>query len=197
MIKNKYLFYVIILILILVNILIIVKYFNKGDALEKAIESNKSIKEQYKLLSKSMDYMVAITVQTEGKIINTSVIDSMDLDSKVILRLDTKSCQPCINKIQYSLHKVKDKIRNKIIIIGTFTTKSEYEYYKLNFFKEFIVIDLEDVILTNNVIEKNKQPYFFTIDNNNKIRNVFVPDKNFLFLTDTYLKNITACISVQ
>jgi len=191
MIKNKYFFYVIILMLILV------KYFKRSNKLKQAIENYLSIKEQYKLLSESMDYMVAITVQSEGKVINTEVLDSVGLASKIILRFDTKSCQTCINKIQYSLNKVKNKIKNKIIIVGSFTTKSEYEYYKMNLFKEFVVIDLEEKSLTNNVIEKNKQPYFFSIDDNNKIRNIFVPDKNFLFLTDTYLKNITACISYQ
>lgn len=196
MIKNKYFFYVIILLLTLVNILTLVKYFKRSNTLEQAIENYLSIKEQYNLLSKSMDYMVSITVQSEGKVINTDVIDSRDLASKIILRFDTKSCQTCINKIQYSLNKVKNKIKNKIIIIGSFTTKSEYEYYKMNLFKEFTVIDLEEKSLTNNVVEKNKQPYFFTIDDN-RIRNLFVPDKNFLFLTDAYLKNITACLSYQ
>ena len=197
MIKNKYYFYVIILMLVLINILILVKFFKRSNTIEQAIENYLSIKEQYKLLSRSMDYMVAITVQSEGKVIDTEIIDSMDLASKIFLRFDTKSCQTCINKIQYSLNTVKNKIKNKIIIIGSFTTKNEYEYYKMNFFKEFIVIDLEEKSLTNSIIEKNKQPYFFTIDDNNKIRNIFVPDKNFLFLTDTYLKNITSCISYQ
>lgn len=195
--SRNYFLYIIIVLLILVNILIIGRHLKQVEALKKSIKNCASIKEQYQILSRSIDYRVANTVQSEGRIINNAKLDSIDLASKIFLRLNTNGCQACINKIQRSLNKLNEKLKGRIVVIGSFTSKTEYEYYKLNLFKSYIVIDLEDKCLINSVVEKHYQPYFFTIDGNNKIRDVFIPDKIFLFLTDTYLKNIEECTSFQ
>lgn len=186
---------ILIAFLILFNVLFLLKTIKQNNTIKQLAHQCKVYKESFKLLQKSVEYGTIMKTRNEGDSIKNLMLDSNNLKSHLILRLNTKSCQPCIQSILASLNKVDTVYSTNIVIIGSFNTKTEYKYYKQNLLNKFQVIDLGQEYLLDSPLEKKSIPYFFTIDENKRIRNLFIPDKNFMFLTDTYLKNILQCIN--
>ncbi len=162
--------------------------------MQLTLKYNRS-KEKCFVLGKMGEYEIVSRINNEGRKLSEAIFDINNLESYLILRINTKSCQACITKIQTSLNMISKLYPQKVLIIGTFTSKTEYKYYKQSLFKNCVVVDLGKEYLYENVMEKERKPYFFRIDNERVIQNLFVPDKNFSFLTDVYLKNLLPCIN--
>ncbi len=185
--------YTIIVLLIVVNLLIISKYKKEQYLMQELLKKSITIDKRHNLLVESIEYRLVNRIQSEGLYVGPEIFNSIDIGSKIILRINTESCQACIDKIHQSIEKLEDNLKSKIIVLGSFNNSTEYEYYRLSVFKKIKVLYLKNEFIVGNVIEKSKQPYFFTIDENNRIHNVFIPDKNFMFLTDIYLKKVIPC----
>ncbi|MEN6456631.1 MAG: hypothetical protein ABFD10_20435 [Prolixibacteraceae bacterium] len=156
----------------------------KINDLRQIVKENKK---QQKELIKSFIYQKQVESSYEGTLIEGRLLDTINFDGSLILRLNTKGCQKCIEDIFLSMNKFKGKLICKVIIIGTFETKTEFKYYTKKVLKDWHVINLEKEYLMDNQLEYDATLFFFTIDESKKIRDLFVPNKNFPVLTDAYL----------
>jgi uncharacterized protein YsxB (DUF464 family) len=181
-------------LLLLLNVLYIQKYIKHEKKFIELKVKYDIIKNQNSMLTKSCESSIVAKILNEGLIIESELFDKVQLNSHLLIRLNTKSCQMCIESILSSLEGLSPSYSDKILILGTFETKTQYKYYKQKHLKTYQVIDIEKEYLFDNYLEKNRIPYFFTIDKNKRISNLFIPDKNFPALTNTYLKTILPCI---
>lgn len=181
-------------LLLLLNVLFIQNYIKHKKELAKFKVKFDIIKNQNSMLIKSYELSIVSKILNDGLIIDSELFKKVQLNSHLLIRLNTKSCEMCIESILSTLDELSPSYSDKILIIGTFETKTEYKYYKQKYLKAYQVIDIENEYLFDNYLEKNRIPYFFTIDKKNRISNLFIPDKNFPFLTNIYLKTILPCV---
>ena len=73
------------------------------------------------------------------------------------------------------------------MVIGNFINDKEKQFYEKEYFPFIIGLNTKKNV---NNLDKVEVSYFFTLDAVNRIRNVFIPNKNFPDLTITYLKTI-------
>ncbi|HYQ56513.1 MAG TPA: hypothetical protein VEP89_04125 [Draconibacterium sp.] len=192
--RKSLIIYIAISLLVLFNILFIVKDHIQSSTIQEFSNNCKILKERYELLTKTVEYGISVEAKYEGSVLKSQEIDSLSSAHLLFLRINTRSCQACIKTIIATLNKIDSEHYKKIIILGTFNNKQEFNYYRQNILKLYHVIDLERDFLWNSQLEKEKIPYFFRIDNKNRIFNLFIPEKNLIFLTEKYLENILPCI---
>ncbi|MCK9414680.1 MAG: hypothetical protein M0Q53_20430 [Prolixibacteraceae bacterium] len=164
--------------------------------LEQVNANYNTIKKQYDVFNASITSRMILSIRNDGKAVESNLLNKIDVgDSVLYLRLNSEQCQACLSSILNSISNLSEDSRRRIVILGTFNTKTEFLHYLHNLIKNNLLIEIKCEILRNSQLEENKMSYFFTIDEKKKMRNIFIPDKNFSFLTDSYLKNILRCIN--
>jgi len=180
--------------LLCLNLILLARLKSKDHQLASIMNKYKAMQKQSEIFTNSIKYQLENEIQNENIIFTSQILDTICIDSCLILRINTKGCQACISFVLNSLDSINNRLKKEIVIIGSFETKTEFKYYKEKLCRDYQIIDLGAEYLLSNELEENHIPYFFTIDRNRKIENLFIPDKNFPFLTDIYLKNILLCI---
>ena len=187
---NRKIIILIIIVLLFFNIFYNFKNVRQNAVIKELKQKINEFNKQQEMLAESLTYQKQMELRYDGSHINNQLLDTINFDIQLILRLNTRSCQKCIDHILLSLNKFNQEFFSRVIIIGTFETRSEFKYYTEYLLKNWRVINLENEYLMDNQLEYSAIPYFFTIDEDKKIHNLFVPDKNFPFITDAYLRNI-------
>ncbi len=177
-IKNIYLLFLSVLLIFLVIIFIV--HLNKplNHNIENITYSNKSI-----------DYQQYLINEIEGCIID-SLFEGINKKRFVLYyRYNTMSCQVCLESTISIVKKISinSNFYDKIAIVGNFTSYNELEILNREFDGK-IQIYMQQIDKTYDLsIEKLYYSYFFLIDENNRIKDVFIPNKNFIGLTRKYL----------
>lgn len=173
------------------NIFLLFRLKKQSEDLEKINTRCDAIQKQYDVFSESIISRMIIGIKNDGITVESDLLNKIDLrDSVLYLRFNSGQCQACTSSILNSMSILSEDSQRRIVILGTFNTKTEFLHYKCNLLKNNLLIEIEYEISGVSHLEKSKMSYFFTIDEKNKMRNIFIPDKNFSFLTDLYLQNV-------
>lgn len=183
--KNRTLFIPAIIFSLICNIYLLSIYIEQSNLLEKSYTRQISCNDKYDLLFNSVSRSLIEKYAIEGTFFENGIV--IIPKSKLVYRLNNQNCNACIENVSDLLRNNSSYLRDNIIIIGDFFNNAEMQYYKKEYFPA--IINLK----TKNKLDKTDVSYFFTLDSENRIRNVFIPDKNFPALTDLYLKNVLKC----
>lgn len=173
-------------ICIIFNIILLCIYIEKRSLLEISYRQIIFCNSKYDLLLNSVKQNIVLKYSIEGSI-PENVEDSIP-KSKLYFRLNNRSCSACIENVSNLLRSNPLYLKkNNIVVIGNFINDKEKRFYEKEYFPFIIGLNTKKNV---NNLDKAEVSYFFTIDTINRMRNVFIPNKNFPDLTITYLKTI-------
>lgn len=193
--KNSYLF----LLGLIVIFLSIEKYRTKVLSQNK-VELLKKRSDIQKSLSFMRDYYLELSIENNGKPLdkfieindgkkNISTFEGIVNSKKLVFRYTELHCDVCVDKQIEAIKKISKKIGKKNIIILT-----EYENLKnLIIFKRLNSLSIPIFNLQNKFnlpIEELDSPYYFVVDKDFVIKDLFIPIKEIENYTNKYLNII-------
>ncbi len=104
---------------------------------------------------------------------------------KVFFRYNKFSCRACLES---TISILKDAIKdhnNEFAIIGDFNNFNEREYINKKLNRKIKIFEVK--ISEDLLIDKFQFSYFFTINENEMIKKILIPEKNFPNITIDYL----------
>lgn len=110
-------------------------------------------------------------------------------DNMLILRYSEMNCDVCVDSLISKLNLYMDSVG--IENIALFTTSQNKGYIRR--FKKVnkIKFDIYDIGLKlDSVLTDIGVPYFFVLSRNRRVNNMFVPQSEYIDLTDKYLHSI-------
>ncbi len=176
-------------ICLIFNLILLIIYIEKRNLLNKSYSQIISCNSKYDLLLNSETQNLVLRYTIEGSVFED--YEGLSSKFKLFYKFNNRSCSACIENVSNLLKSnYQYYADNNTIVIGNFINYKEKQFYEKEYFP--VIIDLHNKGKENN-LDKACISYFFTLDSEKRIRNVFIPDKNFPILTDIYLKNIFKC----
>jgi len=196
----KKIFIILLFILIVFNILALIKITIQNNEMKEVLFLNSqcdSISTNRKYLNDLFRNKLVYSFKSVSKNISdtTLIIDKnnkkinikalITSSPKLIFRYSVANCRDCINRIIKLIKKENNLgINQNLIGMGDYvnvnTLKGEVEVFFPIYLVNYLPIEAEQL----------KTPYFFMLDENLEIKNLFIPDENDEEMTEIYLKEI-------
>lgn len=191
--KKKYLFYIVLILLIL-NGLLIYKLKHKAPPSTISEDSLKEVETMYEnkfIVEKENDNLkLDENIQLINVKGDTLLAKDVFKNKQVVLRYSVLNCGDCIDAETAILASMKDRISGEIVIITYFEKIRGliFDYKKL---EKLGLKDIPIYLLVDNKLgiplEKQNLPYYFNIDSNLNMSNFFIPIKEKPRLSNSYL----------
>lgn len=194
---------ILVILLLLFNAIIVIKYNNEKKKYQILMEnfSVLSIKEsrQSNTLKKFAIFQQNIESglfpdiklkEAKGKrIINFSSILKSN-DPVLFFRFKETNCDACIQEAMIMLHEIPSSYSPsvKIVILCSYSNVRQFYAFANEEKEEFEVYNVDSLPL---YIDKLENPYFFVMNQDMRIRNIFIPLKDDSQYTKDYLKCVT------
>lgn len=124
----------------------------------------------------------------ENEIIPVDVLNSVLEDRPLlVLRFEEVQCSDCVDQQIAFLKEMPEEIRVKIVLFGNYQRDRTMKIFKDINKIEFPVYNLD---LSPSSFQNMHVPFYFTIDEDNVVSDVFVPIVDFPELTKKYLESI-------
>lgn len=204
---NKFFYLLCIFILIVINVLFYTKLNDFGrsvEALKIDLDTKNDLIFSYEdniieeQINESIQLNKEITfINVNGEICS---VEQIFKENTIVFRYTSFSCEDCIRAEINTILKNKTKIK-RICIIASHTNIKEFKAY-YNQYLDSGMINFDFFLLTqreslNIPLEKKNIPYYFCIDSNLRITNIFIPQKIKQKLSKSYLinasKNFLCC----
>jgi len=168
-----------------INVVLLSINIERRVLIEKSYEQINSCNEKHNELLNSLKESLVLKYKIEGSHFESD--ESIASEIKLYYKLNNKSCGGCVENVSHLLGSNPQYYKsNKIVVLCDFINYNEKQFYKKEYFP--VIVDFKTK--TKNSLDKSYISYFFTLDSEKRMRNVFIPDKNFPFLTLLYLENV-------
>ena len=139
-----------------------------------------------------------VNCKMTGQSVNDSIYDYIEelafLKSPLLIfRYSDMQCKPCFEKSLELIRETFDSTA-QVLIVNSHKTDRDFKIFKMvnqivhkNYLVPYGVFDWE--------IEKYGTPYFFILNTNNKISNIFIPDIKYYDQTLKYLESMKRLLS--
>lgn len=106
-----------------------------------------------------------------------SISSLVDNDTKLFFRFKETNCIICVNKFMEVLKNIPDSfpIEHLVILCG-YENFHEYRVFVTKNNMKMKVFNIDE--LPNLIVEEINEPYFFVLNKNLRIQNIYIPDKN-------------------
>lgn len=193
--KFRFIFYVLIGLLVALNIYIIYQYKqclkqkNTQAVLSKQTESKTEHKNDLRLeidnaVNRSNDLRINNIMCTSSDNNISEIKDLIAADSKLIFDFRNVNCNTCLEDEMIRLRIVGDKIgHNNIIYIAKFNNQRSQLVFEQKHLVE--VYNIDDNVL-GLPVENLHTPFVFVVDSSLIAKNIYVPIKEFFALGNIY-----------
>lgn len=115
---------------------------------------------------------------------------------RLIFRCDKNNCESCMREISSRLKQkiLNDSINGSVIIIGKYNTINDIRVNKNNWGINEVYSIANELMHDDRVINK---PHFYIIDENNCVKNVFIPNAYDANEIDSYLNSFSILLRTQ
>ncbi|QQD13383.1 hypothetical protein [Sphingobacterium sp. UDSM-2020] len=183
--------WIVTLVTLVIFIIISINYYNE-------IKTIKNDKLRISNLLKLQIKLNSLYIKSNSLIVNdVGKIDSIKnlIESKTLVLRIGDHCEQCIEKEVENLNK-SFILRGKknVMILVTVDNYRQIKAVKEKYQILFPIYSIDSKSLINNLVENVNPLYYFVIDENYSISNIFVPEKSYNNFTTFYLKNIYSYI---
>ncbi|NIJ46642.1 hypothetical protein FHR24_003137 [Wenyingzhuangia heitensis] len=174
-----------------ISLLLLLLFFSCKEKNNNNLQSpTEIIKEANDVATISENYIIQNLKISDIKDDNFSLKELVGKKTKLIFRFSDRQCSYCVEHSLRYLKKVEKKIGvDNIIYIGDFIDKNSYSVFLR------LYPNINQKIFSYNKrfylkVDTLSLPYMFTLDNNLKAKNVFVPLKEVPQRTNKYIMKV-------
>lgn len=107
-----------------------------------------------------------------------------------VFRISEQQCDMCIDHEMFIIKEMLHEMRDRIVVIGSFSMIENYKWRIIS--DTYLSIPLDSFPLKTETYNK---PYYFVLDSNLRISNIFISDIEYETLTRDYLQGIEGILS--
>lgn len=114
----------------------------------------------------------------------------LDDEYKVVFKYSSTNCSSCINsELEHIIKLSRHVPKNRIIVLGEFTNRRQFLASMKGHSIDFPVYQLETKAF-GDLLEKENVPFFFLINKELQVQDLFIPMKELPDFTDLYYQAI-------
>ena len=182
--KYKYLFYILILLLIASNTIFMTKYFRSKADLEEILSYYSDLKEgivkQYQLSGTEIECNAF-----DKNLININLTDQIFNNDKIFVYLNPDGCYSCLNNLLDQIKTLQSKNDN-VIILTNFTNQRHFKSFLIEY--ELNQLEAYNIQSTFPLKEEINTNYFLFKMNGKRVTEILIPSFLFPDITDFYLQ---------